>query len=261
MGRKANDIVVVELFSGRGEIAKIGSSILNSYYITIDVEEKRKPAYVADIGKWSKLDTASLKRAIGNRKVVLWASPPCEQYSAMNTTGIRNLELADDLVKMAFTISKKINAWAVVFENPATGMLHTRPIMTERLEKKALRYRYTVSYCQYGHPVRKKTHLWSNRDLSALGFNPLSCDPKTCRSTYYNCITGQHKHLLHYDDFHDYNARISVPPQLVSDVFKAIKAGLDATCDNPVREEESSSDEDDTIDVDRTEAEGDEDDV
>ena len=77
MVRKAEDIVVVELFCGRGEIAKIGSSILNSYYITIDVEEKRKPSYVADIGKWSKLDTASLLRTIGNRKVVLWASPPC----------------------------------------------------------------------------------------------------------------------------------------------------------------------------------------
>jgi hypothetical protein len=235
------DTVVVELFSGRGEIAKIAASILDCHYITIDINAKRNPSYVTDIGKWSKLDTASLKRAIGTRKVVMWASPPCEEYSAMNTSGNRDYDRADNLVKMAYVIAKKIKAQVIVFENPGTGKMHERPIMRECVEKK-LKCKYTVSYCKYGHPVRKKTHLWCNRDLESFGFKPRNCtNGKHCKSSFYNAETGQYRHLLHFDDYNDYNQRISVPPQLVSDVFKAVKIFMEKEHEQQERQSELNS--------------------
>ena len=42
-----------------------------------------------------------------------------------------------------------------VIENPATGLLKTRPFM-ERLPW------VDVTYCKYGTPNRKQTRLWTN---------------------------------------------------------------------------------------------------
>ena len=42
-----------------------------------------------------------------------------------------------------------------VIENPATGLLKTRPFM-ERLPW------VDVTYCMYGTPYRKQTRLWTN---------------------------------------------------------------------------------------------------
>ena len=53
-------------------------------------------------------------------------------------------------------------------ENPATGLLHTRPCV-EHLPKP-----YTAHYCMYGAPYRKPTHLWSN----CPHFRPRVCNKR-----------------------------------------------------------------------------------
>ena len=40
-------------------------------------------------------------------------------------------------------------------ENPASGLLHTRPCMQYQGKP------YRLDYCQYGAPYKKATHLWS----------------------------------------------------------------------------------------------------
>ena len=88
---------------------------------------------------------------------VVWASPPCIQYSCARTKGPpRDLEGADRLVARALEIIDHFGPRWWWVENPATGLLKTRPVV------QPLGAPYTVSYCHYGFRYRKHTHLWSN---------------------------------------------------------------------------------------------------
>ena len=81
---------------------------------------------------------------------VVWASPPCVQYSCARTRGPpRDLEGADRLVAKALEIIDHFGLtwWRV--ENPATGLLKTRPVA------QPLRVPYVVSYCTYGFRYQK----------------------------------------------------------------------------------------------------------
>ena len=72
--------------------------------------------------------------------------------SARNTAA--RLE-GDALVLSALEIIAHFDPLMWVIENPATGLLQTRPFM-ERL------FWVDVTYCKYGTPYRKQTRLWTN---------------------------------------------------------------------------------------------------
>ena len=61
----------------------------------------------------------------------------------------------DALVLSALEIIAHFDPLMWVVENPATGLLKTRPFM-ERLPW------VDVTYCKYGTPYRKQTRLWAN---------------------------------------------------------------------------------------------------
>ena len=61
----------------------------------------------------------------------------------------------DALVLRALEIMEHFNPLMWVIENPATGLLKTRPFM-ERLPW------VDVAYCKHGTPYRKQTRLWTN---------------------------------------------------------------------------------------------------
>ena len=61
----------------------------------------------------------------------------------------------DALVLRALEIMEHFDPLMWVIENPATGLLKTRPFM-ERLPW------VDVTYCKYGTPYRKQTRLWTN---------------------------------------------------------------------------------------------------
>ena len=81
---------------------------------------------------------------------MVWASPVCTEYSRALTTRPRRL-----LVLSALEIIAHFDPLMWVIENPATGLLKTRPFM-ERLPC------MDVTYCKYGTPYRKQTRLWTN---------------------------------------------------------------------------------------------------
>ena len=68
----------------------------------------------------------------------------------------RDLEGADKLVQRALDIIAHFKPKYWWLENPATGLLHTRPCV-QHLPKP-----YEAHYCMYGAPYRKPTHIWSN---------------------------------------------------------------------------------------------------
>ena len=91
---------------------------------------------------------------------MVWASPVCTQYSRALTTRPRRLLEGDALALSALEIVAHFDPLMWIVENPATGLLKTRPFM-ERLPW------VDVTYCKYGTPYRKQTRLWTNTGPAA----------------------------------------------------------------------------------------------
>lgn len=88
---------------------------------------------------------------------VVWASPPCTQYSRARTTARepRDLEGADELVQAALNVIDQAQPHYWFLENPQTGLLKDREVV------EGLPFR-DVHYCAYSMPYRKATRIWSN---------------------------------------------------------------------------------------------------
>ena len=86
---------------------------------------------------------------------MVWASPVCTEYSRALTTRPRRLLEGDALVLSALEIIAHFDPLMWIVENPATGLLKTRPFM-EPLPW------VDVTYCMYGTLYRKQTRLWTN---------------------------------------------------------------------------------------------------
>jgi C-5 cytosine-specific DNA methylase len=128
---------------------------------------------------------------------IVWASPPCTEYSKAKSRGVRDLETADSLVSRALTIIAALRPSVWIVENPATGKLPDRfaQIMrdtpgTEALQSEGWR-EYRVSYCSYGAGYRKQTSLWSNANLSALR---QCAGPYLCPAMRRHPATGRWRH-------------------------------------------------------------------
>jgi hypothetical protein len=143
---------VLELFSGTGSVGDYLLSILpkGSRVISLDTDRRATTAVQADILQWSGEGLTGVD--------ILWASPPCTQYSRARATAstARDLVGADRLVLKTLELINSLQPGFWVMENPF-GMLRLRPFM----EPLALLESVT-SYCHYGRRYRKDTSLWSN---------------------------------------------------------------------------------------------------
>ena len=54
---------------------------------------------------------------------VMWASPPCTEYSRAKTCGVRNIEMANAIVQRTIDIIEYFNPSFYIMENPQTGLL------------------------------------------------------------------------------------------------------------------------------------------
>ena len=86
---------------------------------------------------------------------VIWASPPCTEYSRAKTIGTRNIAFANVIVNQTFKIIKYLQPKYWFIENPQTGLLKDQVMMREVPFK-------DVDYCKYGMPYRKRTRIWTN---------------------------------------------------------------------------------------------------
>lgn len=153
----AKQVRVLDLFSGSGSVDKV-----EGYDVTsVDNQPLvlgHRPTHCVDILKW---DYKSLYEP-GSFDIV-WASPPCEQYSVARTTARtpRNLELADALSAKAREIIDYLKPGAWVIENPRSSMLWSRPHMLGLNT-------YVADYCRYGMSYQKPTRFACNVPLELL---------------------------------------------------------------------------------------------
>lgn len=151
----------LELFAGTQSFSK-GVKRLNSTNdtVTVDLLDKFNPTYQADILLWDyrQFQPGSFD--------IIWCSPPCTEYSKAKTRGVRDLQLADDLVRKCFEIIDYLAPQTWIVENVGTGLLVDR--MTAIRPNLSSTF---VDYCVYGKPYRKRTILWSNVPLH-LGLCP-----------------------------------------------------------------------------------------
>ena len=106
---------------------------------------------------------------------VIWASPPCIEYSCAKTIGIRHIDKANQIVKKTLEIIAYLKPKHWMIENPQTGLLKTQVFMLN------LPYN-DIDYCKYGMPYRKRTRIWNNLEF----WEPRPLCKKDCGNTIDN---------------------------------------------------------------------------
>ena len=137
---------ILELFSGTGSVGNVCRR-LGCEVTSLD---RDMPADIRmDILDWHY---ASLPP---NSFDIIWASPPCTEYSRAKTVGVRKLDEANAIVKRTLEIIRYFNPRHWMMENPQTGLLKHQSVVAD------LPYN-DLDYCKYGMPYRKRTRLWNN---------------------------------------------------------------------------------------------------
>jgi len=153
---------VLELFCGSKSFTRICEEHRHEC-ITVDIEDKFNPTYVMDI-----LNPKLLNLLEKNKFDLIWASPPCTEYSRAKSQGVRNIRYANSLVRATINLFNRLKPKFWILENPQTGLLKYQPMMKD--------IPFTdVSYCKYGLPYRKHTRLWNNFDFKGIICNN-DCD-------------------------------------------------------------------------------------
>ena len=137
---------LLELFSGTGSVGKVAKEM---GYEVISVDRDMIATHRCDIMDW---DYQQYPPKYFN---VLWASPPCTEYSRALTTRPRDIEGANVILRQTHAILEYFEPTYWMIENPQTGL------MKDQIEMWGVPYK-DVDYCKYGMPYRKRTRIWNN---------------------------------------------------------------------------------------------------
>ena len=136
----------LDLFSGTGSVGEVAKEL---GYTVIGVDRDMEADIQIDIMAW---DYTDFPRDFFD---VLWASPPCTEYSRAKTTAPRDIEGANAIVQRTLDILEHFCPKYWILENPQTGLLKDQIMMWGIPFK-------DIDYCKYGMPYRKRTRIWNN---------------------------------------------------------------------------------------------------
>ena len=179
---------VLELFSGTRSIGKVCDQL---GWTSVSVDMILEADHKVDIMEFD------YKQYPKDYFDIVWASPPCTEYSAMNycrPEKIPDIDGSNKLVMKTLEIIDYFDCQYWFMENPQTGTLKNQLFM------KDIPY-YDVDYCKYTHPIRKRTRIWTNKQ----GWNNLLCK-KDCENIHegkhlsfrYMNIKGENRLHLRY---------------------------------------------------------------
>ena len=144
---------------------------------------------------------------------VIWASPPCTEYSKALTTRTRKIEEANKIVERTLAIIEYLNPKYYIIENPQTGLLKEQWFMYG--------IPYTdIDYCKYGMLYRKRTRLWNN----VFNWKPRPLCKKDCNSMVGNKhIAGAQHSPKKGKEWHFAPKDLYViPSDLIYEIFNSI---------------------------------------
>lgn len=162
---------VLELFCGTKSVGKVCDSLgWNS--VSVDIEKKFNPTHLCNIMDFD------YKQYPKDYFDIVWASPPCTEYSKAKSQGVRDIEGANKIVIKTLEIINYFDCEWWFIENPQTSLLKNQPFMKD--------FKYVDGdYCMYGLPYRKRTRFWTNKIFDE---EPLKLCNKNCGSF----INGRH---------------------------------------------------------------------
>ena len=158
---------LLELFSGTGSVGRVARDFGFSVAL-LDLKRANINEHTLhwNYTKWEKdFD-------------ITWASPPCTEYSRAKTTGVRNIDYANSIVKKTIEIIDYFQPRICFIEHPQTGLLKEQDFMK-------VFDCYDVDYCQYGFEYRKRTRISTN--LKSWKPRPL------CKKDCNSIVGNRHK--------------------------------------------------------------------
>jgi hypothetical protein len=207
--------LLLELFKGTGSVGAVFQR--NGYcVVSLDNDDRWQPDICSDVMRW---DYRSAGFGPGEFDVI-WASPPCTEYSRALTTRPRNLRAANRIVRRVLDIIAYFRPRLWFVENPATGVLKDQAIV------RGLRY-VDVDYCQFSDwGYQKPTRIWYDGDIR---LRDVCCNGIGCRNMVATRGGNRRRHRLNLCTVKtglgprpSLEMKYRVPPRLVSYV-----AGLD----------------------------------
>ena len=137
---------LLELFSGTGSVGNVASAL---GFDVVSVDRDMEATFKCDIMDWDYQQYPT------KHFDVIWASPPCTEYSRALTTRPRKIDDANMIVQRTLDILEYFEPRYWMIENPQSGLLKEQMIMYGLPFK-------DIDYCKYGMPYRKRTRLWNN---------------------------------------------------------------------------------------------------
>ncbi len=142
---------LLELFSGTGSMGRAFRA--QGWQVTsVDIREDFQPSILCDVMEFNVKQLEHLPPVD-----LLWASPPCTEYSCARTRAKtpRDLLGADSMVAKVLDLADELFCYYLI-ENPYTGLLKTRQVISQ------CPHMHVLDYCKYGSPYRKRTAIWTN---------------------------------------------------------------------------------------------------
>jgi hypothetical protein len=200
---------LLELFSGTQSVGKVAREL--EWEVTC-LDRDMKADIQCDIMDWDYKNSF----APGAFDMV-WASPPCTEYSKAKTVGVRRIDEANDIVQRTIDIILYFKPRFYIIENPQTGLLKEQSLMSGIMYD-------DVDYCKYGMHYRKRTRLWNN----IINWEPRPLCLKDCGNMVGNrhietAQRGPNKPDTGGRQHHKQSELYRIPPPLLFEIFEVIR--------------------------------------